>query len=483
MPQNVGYFSYAWGLLKRDKGWPKVILLLGLASLVPVVGWLGVAGYIYEWARLTAWGVDAAPKQSGVQIGECIKSGWRAFVAKIGWVVVWGIITWIVGLVPVLGAIVVLVASVFVDVFYEVCAIRAEIYQDFTAGYQINRIYEMIKRDFKGFAKVAGIGLLMGLVLGVVLSIVTMIAFASAGVSFAGAFSSVGSHYSSQAAAHAFGAVMLVFVIVAMVGLFLGSWMSCITANMTALWMRQFNVPAWGASGDPLPWVPTLPTGGASAAPQAAPYQQQPQYGYGYGQPQQAAPQQQPMGYQQPSAQPQAQPQPYQQPQQGIYQQPVGYQPQQPAPQQGWQQYQQPAPAPMTPQQAATPAGGYPAAAPQATPAAAPVPTPAPTQPAQPVPTSQQPAAPQVAPAPQPTPTPQQPAASSAAPAPQTASTPAPAPVPAAPAPQPAASAPAPTAPTAPEQQPAEPLSDQATSPTPVPAQDDSTNVNEAPRQ
>lgn len=462
MPQNVGYFSYAWGLLKRDKGWPKVVLLLGLASLVPVVGWLGVAGYIYEWARLTAWGVDAAPKQSGVQIGECIKSGWRAFVATVGWMVVWGILTWIVGLVPVLGALVILVATVFVDIFYAACAIRAEIYQDFTAGYQINRIYDMIKRDFKGFAKVAGINLLMSLVLSVVMTLIAMIALAGVGVSLAEAFSYTTSHHSAQAAANAFGALMLIIVIITMVALFFGSWMRCITANMTALWMRQFNVPAWSASADPLPGFPTLSTGGSYVVPQTAPQQQSQ---YGYGQPQQAAPQQQPMGYQQPYAQPQAQqPQPYQyqQPQPGIYQQPVSYQPQ-PAPQQGGQQYQQPAPqpapAPTTPQQAAAPASGYPVAAPA--PQAAPAAAPAPAQPSQPAPTPQavapQPAAPQAAPAPQPTVAPTQ-----VAPMPQPAA--------------PASAAPAAPAAPAPEQHADEPVPGQAAPSAPDAAQGDSTN-------
>ena len=445
MPQNVGYFSYAWGLLKRDKGWPKVILLLGLAMLVPVVGWLGVAGYIYEWGRLTAWGVDAAPKQSGVQIGECIKSGWRVFVSRIGWGVVWGLVAWFVGLVPVLGSIVVIVVGIFVETFLTVCAIRAEIYQDFTAGYQINRIYEMIKRDFKGFAKVTGISLLMGLVLGVVLALVSMIGFAGTGASFIGTVGSTGSHYSTQAVARILGSFFVVALIVVMIGLFFRSWIDCITTNMVALWMRQFNVPAWGASGDPLPWSPTLPTGGASAAPQATP-QQQPLYGY--GQPQQAAPQQQPAGYQQPYAQPQAQPQPYQQP--------VGYQPQA-APQQSWQPYQQPAPqpvaVPLTPQQAAMPDGGYPVAAPQGVPAATPVPAP----PAQPAPAAQPASeAAQPAPAAQPA-QPAQPAAPQATPASQ----PAPAAQPAQPAPAPAAQ------PASEAAQPAQPVAPQAASTSP----------------
>jgi hypothetical protein len=72
------YFARSWTLLTRAKGWPKTVLLLCVASLVPIVGPLFSLGYIVEWARLTAWGVDAYPKQRGIRIGRCIASGWRA---------------------------------------------------------------------------------------------------------------------------------------------------------------------------------------------------------------------------------------------------------------------------------------------------------------------------------------------------------------------------------------------------------------------
>ena len=50
--QETRYFSHAWALLTKDKGWPKVIVMLALWMLIPIVGWLWVLGYEAEWARL-----------------------------------------------------------------------------------------------------------------------------------------------------------------------------------------------------------------------------------------------------------------------------------------------------------------------------------------------------------------------------------------------------------------------------------------------
>ena len=94
--QDAKYFSHSWELLTRDKGWVKPILVLAIAMFVPVVGPLAVLGYALEWARLSAWGVDAAPKQRGVKIGGCLVAGWRAFVVILVWMLLWGVATSVV---------------------------------------------------------------------------------------------------------------------------------------------------------------------------------------------------------------------------------------------------------------------------------------------------------------------------------------------------------------------------------------------------
>ncbi len=56
------YFSRAWSLLTREKGWWKPVAVCAAADLVPVAGPLGVLGYRLEWARLVAWGADVSEK-------------------------------------------------------------------------------------------------------------------------------------------------------------------------------------------------------------------------------------------------------------------------------------------------------------------------------------------------------------------------------------------------------------------------------------
>ena len=56
---QAGYFNAAWHDIKNSPGWFGKLLVLGLVSLVPIFGWIVVAGYLYGWARDIAWGVHA----------------------------------------------------------------------------------------------------------------------------------------------------------------------------------------------------------------------------------------------------------------------------------------------------------------------------------------------------------------------------------------------------------------------------------------
>lgn len=52
--QDDRYFSKSWAMLTKEQGWIKPLLVLTVATLVPVAGPLAVSGYILDWARLTA---------------------------------------------------------------------------------------------------------------------------------------------------------------------------------------------------------------------------------------------------------------------------------------------------------------------------------------------------------------------------------------------------------------------------------------------
>ena len=243
------YFSRSWALLTRDKGWFKPVILLALSCLVPIVGPLGVFGYMLEWARLTAWGVDAAPKQKGVNIGECISSGWRGFVAELGWNIIYFIVAGI------LSAI---------------------------AGYQANRIFDMVKADFAGIARIAGLNVVMNLIVGTFLAIISMIMMLPAitQLNTLGVFTSGTTRTLTAAQATALvgiiGSLAIPFCIIVIAALVLTTMESLVLTTSVGLWMRNFDVPSWGDSADELPGIapaqataPVQPTAAPVEAPSA----------------------------------------------------------------------------------------------------------------------------------------------------------------------------------------------------------------------
>ena len=275
--QNSAYFSRSMALLRKDKGWMKPLLVLAAASLVPIVGLLGVQGYALEWARLTAWGVDSAPKQKDVRVGECIKSGWRGFVAGAGYVLVAGFINGTLSALfgdNVVTSILSIAVSLVGSIAYTVAALRATIYQDYTAGYRFDRMWELFSRDFEGLSKVLLINVAITLVVGIVTSLLGMLiviptilkwAFMVEGTSLPTSFD-----YSDSATMRylLFGFIdslasaapwIAVLVFLASIG---GTFNTLITFTATGLWLRNFNVPAWGASEDPLPVMNGLPAVG-----------------------------------------------------------------------------------------------------------------------------------------------------------------------------------------------------------------------------
>lgn len=264
--EDTKYFSRSWAMLTRDRGWFKPLLVMAAAHLVPVAGYLGNKGYGLEWARLTAWGVDAAPKQKGVKVGKCIGSGWRGFVVDLGLALIFGLalamVSTFVAIIPgvfgdLLEALVSL-ATVFVSVVVAVvlmiAEVRAAIYERIGAGYSFKNIYAMIRRDTRGFFKLVLIGFVATLVTFFALGIMAMIV----GIMFAPAIlaASMGSSstYSTMmAVGTSLALVIPVFAIFGYAFSIIYSGYELLMINAVGLWMRQFNVAEWGRSEDPLP--------------------------------------------------------------------------------------------------------------------------------------------------------------------------------------------------------------------------------------
>lgn len=266
--EDTKYFSRSWALLTRDKGWVKPLLVMTAAELVPVAGSLGNKGYVLEWARLTAWGVDSAPKQRNVDVGGCIASGWRGFVVELGWGIVLGIAiafasTILYSLPGVLGA---LLGGLFglVSIGIGACSstvmaiaeIRAAIYERIGAGYNVSRIFEMVGRDTSGFGRVFLVHLACAAVAGLAGSVAALVVAAMLmPMIMVGAAGGSREQVLGVLAA-SMGLIFVLVVVLILLFSFVGNMVRMITTTATALWMRQFDVPSWGRSEEPLPNTP-----------------------------------------------------------------------------------------------------------------------------------------------------------------------------------------------------------------------------------
>ena len=365
--QNEKYFSHSWALLTRDKGWFKPLLVMAAASFVPVAGPLGNKGYAMEYARLTAWGVDASPKQKNVDVGKCIASGWRGFVVDLGvWVLAGlaiGIISTLFAFLPgafgrffsVLWSMISWVICVFLGVALFVAEIRAAIYEKISAGYRLGTIFEMIRRDFSGFLKVFLVNLACSainvlVILGYLITVTPLLmpVFMRATSMRVGQYSNESAIWLLSTLSSVLLPLFIVSVIFSFVMSFVNNASRIIAMNAAGLWMRQFDVPNWGRSEEPLP--------ASRPEAEAQQWQRQPRES-DYRQPQQRQgashmqqPQQQTHAQRQQAKQPQPQqpwPQQPQSQQPQVQQQPQAQQPWTPqeqshAQQQPWSQSQQP---------------------------------------------------------------------------------------------------------------------------------------------
>lgn len=296
--KSTRYFSRSWALLTRDRGWMKPILLMTLALLVPIVGWLGVAGYVAEWARLTAWGVNSAPKQRGVRVGECIASGWRAFVVMLVWGVCMAVIAAVIAAVPllgVLGAFAWFIFSFFLGIVVVVAVLRATIYQRIRAGLRVSTVWQMASHDAAGLIRVVGMEVAGMAIIWLICALVLLVSLAnflpqvfylasyidryqailSADMQAILALQILGSLIGS------FGpAILVIYLVCGLIGVIL----AMLIATAVALWMRQFDVSSWGREEDPIhvaekdarpsdssqPVAPGIPGAAPAGAPEAA---------------------------------------------------------------------------------------------------------------------------------------------------------------------------------------------------------------------
>lgn len=287
LSHELGFMS-SWKMLTRDKGWIKPILVLTLVSWIPIIGPIAVLGYALEWARLTAWGVDAAPKQRGIDYGKLLSTGFRAFLITLSISVVVGLVLGIlfpgslaaIALALVNGStadlsgfifggwsvsmVLVIILEMLVGVFCDAAILRATLYDSFGAGWRFDRLVQMISRDFGGFMHALAVTIIGSLVASVYAMVVGFLAFVAVmgGVLGVTAMYGLGGYYYDElefvSSLLTLGAgPVLLFIVLGLVLGFIGSAigvaMRLVGINAMGQWFCRFEVNRWGVSQAPLP--------------------------------------------------------------------------------------------------------------------------------------------------------------------------------------------------------------------------------------
>ena len=271
--QSDRYFARSWALLTNEKGWWKPVLICAAACLVPVVGPLAVIGYALEWARRIAWGSSEGPARH-VKIGDLIRSGWRGAVVLFGWGIAYAIVGQVLANVPYLGDLLDLawtIFSILLSMAFLAAAVRATIYQDFKAGYRVQTLYQMVCEDPAGLLRVwltklvayvaEGVAAMIIIIPTVISSlswIVRLIEWITDYSSYYGysaysGYSSYGEEYLLQIVSALLGKFGPALILLVAVALVIGVWGLLMRCAGMGLWMRRFDVPAWGRDEDPLP--------------------------------------------------------------------------------------------------------------------------------------------------------------------------------------------------------------------------------------
>lgn len=333
-----GYFKTSWSDIRNSPGWFGKVCLMGLLLFIPVFGPIVVYGYAFGWARDIAWDVHRPMPEKifGNEDGQLYSRGFYAWLILLIVDVIVGVVSGIAydnGAVQLIAA----VLGVFLGIAALACIMRSAIYGRLGAGFQLGRVWNMIRHDSNGLLRILGMVLLVGLIAGVAWTVVFSIVFVlliMAGIGVVGAgynwdALSYGLMYGGAGAEDQFlsllgmlapviGIAIVVMLVLFYALMVFSAFVTLLEARAMGYWTRQFDVAHWGGQDDLMPFEVQDASAKAAAAQyvaaqQAQQYQAQQQH-------QQQAPQQYQQGVQDPSAQQYQQPMQTQNPPQGNQQ-------------------------------------------------------------------------------------------------------------------------------------------------------------------
>ena len=253
-------------------------------------GWIVIAGYLWGWARDMAWGVHAPLPERIFENadGTLYSRGFFAAVIAVvcavvmnvlqsagglissgsfaGSAFVWGDVHSIYQTVAPLGLVsgllslfsfaVLCAVSFIVTLFKWVGTMRMSIYGRLSAGFQVSRIWAMMRHDFKGILRILGMWLIVSFVAGIAIALaVSVVIFA--GILCVSFFASTGVHASDASFLPIVVAAMILMLValaVALFAAFLGVMGCALVVRAVGHWTCQFDVANWRGQDDPMPF-------------------------------------------------------------------------------------------------------------------------------------------------------------------------------------------------------------------------------------
>ncbi len=279
-----GYFAAAWGDITKSPGWISKLLRLGLLLLVPVFGQIVAYGYLYGWARDIAWNVHR-PLPSrifGNEDGNLYKRGFFIFLIALVFCLVPGAFNCLSSLVsgttfaggslniamngsyytyaPIMGGVflsmllglISFILAFAVAFFAWVGSMRTALYGTLSAGFQLNKIWAMLRYDFMGLLRIFAMALIVGLVIGFFLLVALFLFVLMAGVAAIAA--SLGGSGAFSVALVGAGVFCLLGVAFLLLAVFCIALSDALVIRALGYWTRQFEVNRWGGQEDPMPF-------------------------------------------------------------------------------------------------------------------------------------------------------------------------------------------------------------------------------------
>ena len=278
-------FSAAWRDVRESHGWFRKVLLLALLMFIPVFGWIVAMGYLLGWARDIAWGVRAPLPASifGNEDGNLYSRGFFAWVIQLVFMLLlWVAFTVLSGIsgvgaaglvslghmdgalsltavlasfafamiVLVMGGVLVGLVALFLWIGW----LRMAIYGRLSAGFQLGRIWTMLRRDTGGILRIFGMFLVVNIVTVVIMFFMALLM---------GMFLTLGmvatiEYLQTSGQPSTMMWVMLLIMLVMAVAWYVVTavtvFSTMLAVRATGYWVQQFDVPHWRGQDDPMPF-------------------------------------------------------------------------------------------------------------------------------------------------------------------------------------------------------------------------------------